>query len=166
MKRNKTIALVLVVLLAAATLIGCGGKPLIYEALQVAVDPGDEVLLFTPAWVSYVEQIRLAEGREVLVDTLKTGLAPTRESVEAALVKATDWPPDLILLGQGLLQSEGLAALTRLTTALPGAQVLLVGSAADPILGEALAGGAHVLIPVPLRLEAVRKAVDQALGRG
>ena len=88
------------------------------------------------------------------------------ESVEAALVKATDWPPDLILLGQGLLQSEGLAALTRLTTALPGAQVLLVGSAADPILGEALAGGAHVLIPVPLRLEAVRKAVDQALGRG
>lgn len=70
-------------------LIGCGGKPLIYEALQVAVDPGDEVLLFTPAWVSYVEQIRLAEGREVLVDTLKTGLAPTRESVEAALTPAT-----------------------------------------------------------------------------
>ncbi|MES1992232.1 MAG: response regulator [Candidatus Macondimonas sp.] len=126
-----------------------------------------------------VESARAVENRRIfVVDTdeiIRAALqfmlhdeneAHELESVEAALVKATDWPPDLILLGQGLLQSEGLAALTRLTTALPGAQVLLVGSAADPILGEALAGGAHVLIPVPLRLEAVRKAVDQALGRG
>ena len=125
-----------------------------------------------------VESARAVENRRIfVVDTdeiIRAALqfmlhdeneAHELESVEAALVKATDWPPDLILLGQGLLQSEGLAALTRLTTALPGAQVLLVGSAADPILGEALAGGAHVLIPVPLRLEAVRKAVDQALGR-
>jgi len=126
-----------------------------------------------------VESARAVENRRIfVVDTdeiIRAALqfmlhdeneAHELESVEAALVKATDWPPDLILLGQGLLQSEGLAALTRLTTALPGAQVLLVGSAADPILGKALAGGAHVLIPVPLRLEAVRKAVDQALGRG
>lgn len=126
-----------------------------------------------------VESARAVENRRIfVVDTdeiIRAALqfmlhdeneAHELESVEAALVKATDWPPDLILLGQGLLQSEGLAALTRLTTALPGAQVLLVGSAADPILGEALAGGAHVLIPVPLRLEAVRQAVDQALGRG
>lgn len=126
-----------------------------------------------------VESARAVENRRIfVVDTdeiIRAALqfmlhdeneAHELESVESALVKATDWPPDLILLGQGLLQSEGLAALTRLTTALPGAQVLLVGSAADPILGEALAGGAHVLIPVPLRLEAVRKAVDQALGRG
>lgn len=126
-----------------------------------------------------VESARAVENRRIfVVDTdeiIRAALqfmlhdeneAHELESVEVALVKATDWPPDLILLGQGLLQSEGLAALTRLTTALPGAQVLLVGSAADPILGEALAGGAHVLIPVPLRLEAVRKAVDQALGRG
>ena len=70
-------------------LIGCGGKPLIYEALQAAVDPGDEVLLFTPAWVSYVEQLHMAEGREVLVDTLGTDLVPTRETVEAALTPAT-----------------------------------------------------------------------------
>ncbi|MGB5235308.1 MAG: response regulator [Candidatus Macondimonas sp.] len=125
-----------------------------------------------------VESARAVENRRIfVVDTdeiIRAALqfmlhdeneAHELESVEAALVKATDWPPDLILLGQNLLQSEGLAALTRLTTALPGAQVLLVGSAADPILGEALAGGAHGLIPVPLRLEAVRKAVDQALGR-
>ncbi|HET7687891.1 MAG TPA: response regulator [Candidatus Macondimonas sp.] len=125
-----------------------------------------------------VESARAVENRRIfVVDTdeiIRAALqfmlhdeneAHELESVEAALVKATDWPPDLILLGQSLLQSEGLAALTRLTTALPGAQVLLVGSAADPILSEALAGGAHALIPVPLKLEAVRKAVDQALGR-
>jgi len=126
-----------------------------------------------------VESARAVENRRIfVVDTdeiIRAALqfmlhdeneAHELESVEAALVKATDWPPDLILLGQSLLQSEGLAALTRLTTALPGAQVLLVGSASDPILSEALAGGAHVLIPVPLKLEAVRKVVDQALGRG
>lgn len=126
-----------------------------------------------------VESARAVENRRIfVVDTdeiIRAALqfmlhdeneAHELESVEAALAKATDWPPDLILLGQGLLQSEGLAALTRLTTALPGAQVLLVGSASDPILSEALAGDAHVLIPVPLKLEAVRKVVDQALGRG
>lgn len=126
-----------------------------------------------------VESARAVENRRIfVVDTdeiIRAALqfmlhdeneAHELESVEAALVKATDWPPDLILLGQSLLQSEGLAALTRLTTALPGAQVLLVGSASDPILSEALAGSAHPLIPVPLKLEAVRKVVDQALGRG
>ncbi len=69
--------------------VGSGGKPLLYEAIQVVVDPGDEVLLFTPAWVSYVEQIRLAEGKEVLVDTMSTNLVPTRESVMRALTPNT-----------------------------------------------------------------------------
>jgi CheY-like chemotaxis protein len=87
------------------------------------------------------------------------------ESVDAALVKAVDWPPDLVLVGQNLLQSEGLAVLRRLITALPGTQVLLVGNAEDPVLNQALAEGAHGLIAVPLKLETVRKAVDQALGR-
>ncbi|HOM25610.1 MAG TPA: aminotransferase class I/II-fold pyridoxal phosphate-dependent enzyme, partial [Thermosynergistes sp.] len=45
-------------------LIGAGAKPLIYEALGCLVDPGDEVLVFAPAWVSYVEQIRLCDGKE------------------------------------------------------------------------------------------------------
>jgi aspartate aminotransferase len=70
-------------------IIAPGAKPLLYEALQMLVDPGDEVLLFSPAWVSYVEQVHLAGGKDVIVDTLKTDLIPTKEAVEAVLSDKT-----------------------------------------------------------------------------
>jgi len=70
-------------------LVAPGAKPLIYEALQVLVDPGDEVVLFAPAWVSYVEQVHLAGGRESLVDTIPTNLVPTRDSLEHAITPNT-----------------------------------------------------------------------------
>ena len=70
-------------------LVAPGAKPLLYEALQMFVDPGDEVLLFSPAWVSYVEQIHLAGGKESIVDTLKTDLIPTKEAIEAVLSDKT-----------------------------------------------------------------------------
>jgi len=57
-------------------IIGAGAKPLIYEALASIIDPGDEVIVFSPAWVSYVEQIRLLGGREAIVDTTATGCIP------------------------------------------------------------------------------------------
>ncbi len=66
-------------------IIGSGAKPLIYETLASLVDPGDEVIVFSPAWVSYVEQIRLFEGRETIVDTTRTKCVPdislTRQSL-------------------------------------------------------------------------------------
>lgn len=70
-------------------LVASGAKPLIYEAMQALVDPGDEVLVFSPAWVSYVEQIRLAGGREVAVDTSTTKFEPTAEAIEAAITPKT-----------------------------------------------------------------------------
>jgi len=70
-------------------LVAPGAKPLLYEALQMLVDPGDEVILFAPAWVSYVEQLHLAGGKEAIVDTLKTGLLPTKESIEAVITDKT-----------------------------------------------------------------------------
>lgn len=66
-------------------IVGAGAKPLLYEALQALVDDGDEVVLFSPAWVSYVEQVHLAGGVEKLVDTLQTELLPTREALLAAI---------------------------------------------------------------------------------
>ncbi|MCF0247705.1 MAG: pyridoxal phosphate-dependent aminotransferase [Synergistes sp.] len=66
-------------------LVAAGAKPLLYEALQALVDEGDEVVLFAPAWVSYVEQIHLAGGVEKIVDTIATDLLPTRESLLAAI---------------------------------------------------------------------------------
>ena len=45
--------------------ISCGGKHALYAAFQVLVEPGDEVLLPSPYWVSYPEQIKLAGGTVV-----------------------------------------------------------------------------------------------------
>lgn len=73
----------------ANVVVGAGAKPLIYEALGCLIDPGDEVLVFTPAWVSYVEQIRFFDGKEVLVDTGKTGFIPTYDDVKKAITPRT-----------------------------------------------------------------------------
>ena len=70
-------------------LVSSGAKPLIYEALQALVDPADEVLLFAPAWVSYVEQINIAEGVAIVVDTMDTNFVPTKSEVESSLSSKT-----------------------------------------------------------------------------
>lgn len=48
-------------------LISAGSKPLIFMALQAILEPGDEVLIHEPAWLSYPEQIRLAGGTPVFI---------------------------------------------------------------------------------------------------
>lgn len=50
-------------------LVTVGGKHALYNAFMALIDPGDEVLVPSPFWVSYPEQIRLAQGVPVLVDT-------------------------------------------------------------------------------------------------
>lgn len=66
-------------------IVASGAKPLIYEALQALVDDGDEVVLFAPAWVSYLEQLHMAGGVEKIVGTMSTGLIPTKENLAAAV---------------------------------------------------------------------------------
>ncbi|RKY26167.1 MAG: aspartate aminotransferase [Planctomycetota bacterium] len=46
-----------------------GGKHALYEAFQVLLDPGDEVLIPAPYWVSYPEQVKLAGGVPVILET-------------------------------------------------------------------------------------------------
>ena len=46
-------------------IISCGGKHALYAAFQVLIEPGDEVLLPSPYWVSYSEQIKLAGGKVI-----------------------------------------------------------------------------------------------------
>ncbi len=69
--------------------VASGAKPLLYEAFQVLVNPGDEVVLFAPAWVSYVEQLHLAGGKEVLVDTMNTNFVPDAQALEAVITDKT-----------------------------------------------------------------------------
>ncbi len=74
---------------AEEVLVGSGAKPLLYCALAATVDPGDEVIVITPAWVSYVEQIHLVGGREVLVESGDTGHVPSLDRIKAALSPRT-----------------------------------------------------------------------------
>src|SRR6188508_23164 len=49
--------------------VGTGGKQVLYNALIATLDPGDEVVIPAPYWVSYPEMVALAGGTPVIVDT-------------------------------------------------------------------------------------------------
>lgn len=50
-------------------IINCGAKHSIYNVLQVLINPGDEVLIPAPYWVTYPEAVRLAGGKPVILKT-------------------------------------------------------------------------------------------------
>ena len=50
-------------------LVSAGAKMAIYNAIHAVINPGDEVVIPTPAWVSYSEMVKLAEGVVVPVET-------------------------------------------------------------------------------------------------
>ena len=66
-----------------------GAKQAVYEALQVLVDEGDEVIIPTPCWVSYTEMVKLAGGVPVYVKTQPRTFALDVDAVEAALTDKT-----------------------------------------------------------------------------
>ena len=49
-------------------IVTCGGKHALYSAFQALVQEGDEVIIPTPYWVSFPEQVRIAGGHPVFVD--------------------------------------------------------------------------------------------------
>ena len=49
-------------------MIGIGAKHVLYTLFQVILDPGDEVIIPTPYWVSYPEQVKLAGGVPVHIE--------------------------------------------------------------------------------------------------
>jgi aspartate aminotransferase len=75
---------------ASEILVSTGGKHSLYNIFQVLVDPGDEVIIPAPYWVSYPDQVLLAEGVPVFVDTLPDeGFRLTAEAIEAAVTDRT-----------------------------------------------------------------------------
>ncbi|MDD5067563.1 MAG: aminotransferase class I/II-fold pyridoxal phosphate-dependent enzyme, partial [bacterium] len=69
--------------------ISCGAKHSLYNIFQVMLDPGDEVILFSPFWVSYPEQIKLADAKPVIVDTTGTGFKINFNELENKLSPRT-----------------------------------------------------------------------------
>jgi aspartate aminotransferase len=67
--------------------VGCGAKHVIYNIFQVICDPGDEVIIPVPFWVSYPEQVRLADGTPVIIDTTDFKMSP--QQFEAAITDRT-----------------------------------------------------------------------------
>lgn len=52
-------------------IVNIGAKHSVYEAMQAVIDPGDEVIISTPYWVTYTETIKLAGGIAKIVNTKK-----------------------------------------------------------------------------------------------
>jgi len=69
--------------------VSCGAKHSLYNILQVLIEPGDEVLIPCPYWVSYPEMIKLAGGIPVLVPTEENDFLMTRDLIEGAITPRT-----------------------------------------------------------------------------
>lgn len=74
---------------AGEIIAGAGAKQLLFEALGCLLDPGDEVILFSPVWVSYYEQIRLFDGEPVLLKTGSPDFLPSPGEFERAITGRT-----------------------------------------------------------------------------
>jgi len=69
-----------------------GGKQVLYNALVATLNPGDEVIIPAPYWVSYPDMALLAGGEPVTVAaSLETGFKITADQLEAAITPKTKW---------------------------------------------------------------------------
>ncbi len=74
----------------AQIVVGNGAKQALCNVILATVNPGDEVVIPTPAWVSYVEMVKLAEGKSVLVPAgIDTNFKITPAQLEAAITERT-----------------------------------------------------------------------------
>lgn len=72
--------------------IGSGAKQVIYNALMASLNPGDEVLILAPYWVSYPEMVKIAGGNPVIVEAnLKHNFSIEIDKIESKISKKTKW---------------------------------------------------------------------------
>ncbi|MEQ8817139.1 MAG: pyridoxal phosphate-dependent aminotransferase [Thalassobaculum sp.] len=73
-------------------IVGTGGKQVLYNAFMATLDPGDEVIVPAPYWVSYPDMAILAEGKPVFVDCpQETGFKLQPADLEKAITPKTKW---------------------------------------------------------------------------
>ena len=71
-------------------IISSGAKQALVLALQSILNPGDEVILPAPYWISYTEMIKIAGGKPVIIQTVpETEFLPTPEQLAAAVTERT-----------------------------------------------------------------------------
>ena len=73
-------------------MVSTGGKQVLFNALLATLNPGDEVIIPAPYWVSYPDMTRLAGGAPVIAPTtLEGGFKLTPQALEAAITPRTKW---------------------------------------------------------------------------
>ena len=76
----------------AQCFVAPGGKPVIYDAMMATLNPGDEVIIPAPYWVSYPDIVNLAGGTPISVDTRQEdGFKLQAADLEAAITDKTKW---------------------------------------------------------------------------
>jgi aspartate aminotransferase len=74
------------------TIVGTGGKQILFNALMATLNPGDEVVIPTPYWVSYPEMVALCGGTPVFVaTTIENAFKLRPEDLEKAITPKTKW---------------------------------------------------------------------------
>ena len=70
--------------------VSCGAKHAVFNALMSLCNPGDEVILIAPFWMTYADQVLLAGGVPVIVEAKpETAYIPSREHLRAAVTSKT-----------------------------------------------------------------------------
>ena len=73
-------------------IVGTGGKQILFNALMASLNPGDEVIISAPYWVSYPEMVALCGGTAVIVDTTaEDSYKLQAEALEKAITARTKW---------------------------------------------------------------------------
>ena len=72
------------------TIVSTGGKSSIYHLIQALVNPGDEVIIPSPYWVTYPEAVKLAGGKPVFVEAREeNGFTITADELRSAISPST-----------------------------------------------------------------------------
>ena len=72
--------------------VGTGGKQILYNALMATLNPGDEVVIPAPHWVSYPDMVLLAGGEPVITPAgIESGFKLSAQALEAAITPKTKW---------------------------------------------------------------------------
>jgi len=73
-------------------IVGTGGKQILFNAFMATINPGDEVVIPAPFWVSYPEMIALCGGTPVYVETtIENNFKLTAEQLDKAITPKTKW---------------------------------------------------------------------------
>ncbi|NIQ93372.1 MAG: pyridoxal phosphate-dependent aminotransferase, partial [Desulfuromonadales bacterium] len=71
-------------------LVSCGGKQSFFNLALALLNPGDEVIIPAPYWVSYPDMVKIAEGTPVILESsAETGFKVTAEQIRGALTERT-----------------------------------------------------------------------------